>query len=823
MESSSPHTGASVLKQTSARRLPSSIQLQDLWSAIRDGSIPDVELALLALKRNGGNVDARNTFGSTALHIAVWRNHVPMVRRLLAAGADPNARDGESGWSSLHRALHFGHLAVAGVLIEAGASLTLEDSKARTPVDLLSGPVQQVFETNNERATEFYSWGNGANYQLGTGNSRIQKFPCKVEALQGLFVTAIAAAKFHSVAVTASGELYTWGYGRGGRLGHPDFDIHSGQAAVITPRQVINGLGQRPVKVIAAAKHHTIVATQGGEVFTWGSNREGQLGYTAVDTQPTPRRVSFLKPRVIAVAAANKHSAAVTESGEVYTWGCNKEGQLGYGTSNSASNYVPRTVESLKGKSFVAVSAAKYHTVALGSDGEVFTWGYKMVSPRRVTIARNTRKSGNIPLKFYRMERLHVITIAAGITHSTALCDDGSLFYWVPSDPNLHCQQLYSMTSRNVVSVSSGKYWTAIVTSTGDVYAWDGKGDKEEIPIPQRVHGVKHATSVSVGENHFLAVSAVYIPKYPPSKHIGDIQIPQKEHYEEADDIEDDIMTNDYQNDTNDSGFGHEKHEKHVPSLKDLCQKVAAEFLVEPRSSVQLLDVADTLGADDLRMHCEDLVLRNLDYILTISPAALANVSTELLSKLENSLDSKSSEPWSYRCLPTPTATFPAVIDSEEDDEIGFSRLRTIASLDVTDHAAGERRSGDGFLQQKSASDLAMAKQVRAIRKKLQQIEMLEMKQRNGHSLDHQQEQKLETKHSLENALCSLESGIAVRYDEETKLASTKADSLDDKSVVGKGSGSHRHKGKKKGNKFLREQIEDLPETLKIEMPNKSG
>lgn len=73
----------------------------------------------------------------------------------------------------------------------------------------------------------------------------------------------------------------------------------------------------------------------------------------------------------MAVAAANKHSAVVSEAGEIYTWGCNKEGQLGYGTSNSASNYTPRVVEYLKGKYLVAVSAAKYHTVVLGSDGEV--------------------------------------------------------------------------------------------------------------------------------------------------------------------------------------------------------------------------------------------------------------------------------------------------------------------------------------------------------------------------------------------------------------------------------------------------------------------
>lgn len=98
---------------------------------------------------------------------------------------------------------------------------------------------------------------------------------------------------------------------------------------------------------------------------------EGQLGYTSVDTQPTPRRVSSLKSKVVAVAAANKHTAVVTELGEVFTWGCNKEGQLGYGTSNSGSNYIPRVVEYLKGKVYVGVAAAKYHTIVLGADGEV--------------------------------------------------------------------------------------------------------------------------------------------------------------------------------------------------------------------------------------------------------------------------------------------------------------------------------------------------------------------------------------------------------------------------------------------------------------------
>lgn len=54
--------------------------------------------------------------------------------------------------------------------------------------------------------------------------------------------------------------------------------------------RAVTGLGRRQVAVVAVAKHHTAVATTSFELFTWGSNRDGRLGYSAVDTQPTPRK-----------------------------------------------------------------------------------------------------------------------------------------------------------------------------------------------------------------------------------------------------------------------------------------------------------------------------------------------------------------------------------------------------------------------------------------------------------------------------------------------------------------------------------------------------
>lgn len=70
--------------------------------------------------------------------------------------------------------------------------------------------------------------------------------------------------------------------------GHPEFDVHS-ESAIIVPR-AITGLGRRLVSMVAVAKHHTAVVTTSCELFTWGSNRDGRLGYAAVDTQPTPRK-----------------------------------------------------------------------------------------------------------------------------------------------------------------------------------------------------------------------------------------------------------------------------------------------------------------------------------------------------------------------------------------------------------------------------------------------------------------------------------------------------------------------------------------------------
>lgn len=134
---------------------------------------------------------------------------------------------------------------------------------------------------------------------------------------------------------------------------------------------------------------------------------------------------------------------------------------------------------------------------------------------------------------------------------------------------------------------------------------WDGKKSKDKTPVATRLHGVKRATSVSVGETHLLIVGSLYHPAYPPSVAENPKKIKSKVE-DELEELDEDFMFHDMES----SGVSSTEQRddaghRPIPSLKSLCEKVAAECLVEPRNAVQMLEIADSLGADDLKKHCE--------------------------------------------------------------------------------------------------------------------------------------------------------------------------------------------------------------------------
>jgi len=76
--------------------------------------------------------------------------------------------------------------------------------------------------------------------------------------------------RYHSAAVTKCGLLYTWGHGKSGRLGHGD------EVTCMLPTRV-EGLAHHTVTEVATAESHTVALTSSGEVFSWGRDRFGQV------------------------------------------------------------------------------------------------------------------------------------------------------------------------------------------------------------------------------------------------------------------------------------------------------------------------------------------------------------------------------------------------------------------------------------------------------------------------------------------------------------------------------------------------------------------
>eukprot|EP00961_Rhodomonas_salina_P255249 3449690-Rhodomonas_salina.1 len=209
-----------------------------------------------------------------------------------------------------------------------------------------------------------YTWGSGEYGRLGHGDEIRQAVPKLVEALQGKSVTFVACGGFHTAVIIEGGNVMTWGGGYFGQLGHGD------ETDRRSPKMV-KGLQQCVANTVACGTHHSIMLTESHEVWTWGSGEYGKLGIGDEEKHAEPIMIPLLQGQdVIAVSTGGFHSCALTAEGILYTWGGGDKGQLGHGDENSQN--VPVPVEALRGKRIVKVSGGMHHTLALQDNGDVY-------------------------------------------------------------------------------------------------------------------------------------------------------------------------------------------------------------------------------------------------------------------------------------------------------------------------------------------------------------------------------------------------------------------------------------------------------------------
>ncbi|XP_060677257.1 probable E3 ubiquitin-protein ligase HERC1 isoform X2 [Hemiscyllium ocellatum] len=268
---------------------------------------------------------------------------------------------------------------------------------------------------------DIFSWGDGDYGKLGHGNSATQKYPKLIQGpLLGKIVVCVSAGYRHSASVTSDGELYTWGEGDFGRLGHSD--SHSRNLPTLV--KDISSVGQ-----VACGSSHTIAVSQDGRtVWSFGGGDNGKLGHGETNRVYRPKVIECLQGLYIRkVCAGSQSSLALTSAGQVFAWGCGS--CLGSGSSETTA-LRPRLIEELNSTKIIDISCGDSHCLALTHDNEVYAWGNNAMGQcgqghTSTPIAK--------PKKVIGLEGIPIQQITAGTSHSlawTAPPTDRQLVAW---------------------------------------------------------------------------------------------------------------------------------------------------------------------------------------------------------------------------------------------------------------------------------------------------------------------------------------------------------------------------------------------------------
>ncbi|VVB08325.1 unnamed protein product [Arabis nemorensis] len=351
--------------------------------------------------------------------------------------------------------------------------------------------------------------------------------PRPLESNVVLDVHQIACGVKHAALVSRQGEIFTWGEESGGRLGH-------GMGKDVTGPQLVESLALANVDFVACGEFHTCAVTMTGEIYTWGdgTHNAGLLGHGTDASHWIPKRISgpLEGLQIASVSCGPWHTALITSTGQLFTFGDGTFGVLGHGDRETV--FYPREVESLSGLRTIAVACGVWHAAAVVevivtqssssiSSGKLFTWGDgdkgRLGHGDKEPRLKPTCVSPLIDNDFHRVACGHSLTV--GLTTSGKVFTMGSTVYGQLGDPaadgKLPCLVGDKLTNDCVEEVACGAYHVAVLTSRNEVFTWGkgangrlGHGDMEDRNSPTLVEALKerHVKYVACGSNFTAAI-----------------------------------------------------------------------------------------------------------------------------------------------------------------------------------------------------------------------------------------------------------------------------------------------------------------------------
>ncbi|XP_068327784.1 PH, RCC1 and FYVE domains-containing protein 1-like isoform X2 [Pyrus communis] len=221
--------------------------------------------------------------------------------------------------------------------------------------------------------------------------------------------------------IESLGDVYVWGEiwsdGNG-----PDGFTNSipTKTDVLIPKPLESNV-VLDVQQIACGVRHVALVTRQGEVFTWGEESGGRLGHGIDRDFSRPRLVEFLAINNIEfVACGEYHTCAVSTSGDLFTWGdgTHNAGLLGLGTD--VSHWIPKRVTGpLEGLQVLSVACGTWHSALATSNGKLFTFGDGAFG----VLGHGDRESVPYPRDVQLLNGLKTIKVACGVWHTAAIVE----------------------------------------------------------------------------------------------------------------------------------------------------------------------------------------------------------------------------------------------------------------------------------------------------------------------------------------------------------------------------------------------------------------
>ena len=323
-----------------------------------------------------------------------------------------------------------------------------------------------------------YSWGLNYNYQLGhTSSDR----PFMVQTPAGVRYTQAAAGGNFALALGSDGYVYTWGSNDAQQLGRNTFANNYN-----APDKVAPPAGIRYTRVYAGDLFALALGSD-GNFYAWGDDRGGALGQgSSVFKHTDPLRVAApegITFTQVFTGPFSKHVLALGSDGNLYSWGYNNSFQLGRQLNQITFLYDPQPnkVKAPTGVTFTQASTGANFSLALGSDNNLYSWGGNSKDQ-----LGNTELISSTPSRVVMPSGVHFTRFVAGSYFTLAAGSDGSLYSWGYND----CGQLGRTTSGksdylptkidtptgiNLTQPQAGGNHSLAIGSDGNTYSW-GKG-----------------------------------------------------------------------------------------------------------------------------------------------------------------------------------------------------------------------------------------------------------------------------------------------------------------------------------------------------------